>query len=166
MKQLSVALLSVLACTGICSSCIGRDVIWDINPVNTYMEIVDRSGANLFDKATPGNWLEESISATFEGETWSYPAEEETRAFMPEMYGLRVVEYGSSTEPPRPVLVFGELSGETERNSDLVITWPDGTEDTLTISREFRWKANGAPKGKTVWKLNGKETGIPIRIVK
>ena len=142
------------------SSCIV--MIWDIAPVVVYKEVVNGEGQNLFDEATPGNWLGETITAVFEDEEYIYPSSGPTRAYAPQMYGLTVSEYGENIA----VLYFGELDGEESRESDLVISWPDGSEDTITVKRIFRWKITGKPDGRTTLKLNGRKTGNPVRIVK
>lgn len=141
------------------SSCIGMK--WDIAPVEVYMEVVNGEGQNLFDEATPGNWLGETITAVFEDEEYIYPSSGPTRTYAPQMYGLTVSEYKNMA-----VLCFGELDGEESRESDLVISWPDGSEDTITVKRTFRWKITGKPDGKTTLKLNGRKTGNPVRITK
>lgn len=150
----------------ILSSCTLFDTkVWDIAPVTVRMEVIDAQGRNLFDETTPGNWLGSEISATFEGESYIFPTTD-TRAYLAVLYGLHLEPYENADRSPVSVLAFGELDGTQERDSDLVITWPDGSEDIITVHRRFRWKWNGDPDGKTTWKLNGKETEYPVRIVK
>lgn len=159
MKRVLYLLGAVLLSAGC-----GYFMIWDIAPVEVAMEVVDAEGNNLFSESTPGNWLQDRVTATFEGETYTYP-QVETRAYLAIMNGLVVRDYhgqwGMGT-----ALVFGELSGETDRHSDLVITWPDGTTDTITIDNRFSWGVTGNPHKKTSFKLNGEAVSAPIRIVK
>lgn len=163
MKKLTIAIIATFGLTSCIS--LNKEKIWDINPVKIQMEVVDAQGRNLFDETTPGNWNGSEISATFEGESYTFPTAD-TKAYLAILYGLYVEPHGGSTGSTYPVLTFGELDGTQERNSDLVISWPDGSEDIISVHREFRWKHNGDPDGETAWKLNGKETESPIRIVK
>ena len=134
--------------------------IWDISPVVVVFEVRNSNGENLFDESTDSSWLNTSFSATFEGETYTYPYVE-TKEYYAYLRGLYLQPYSQT-----PRLEFGELDGTVERNSDLVITWPDGTQDVINIKRSFRWKLNGDPDGKTTLKLNGETTSNPIQLVK
>ena len=155
---------TIVAC--VLSSCTLLDrEVWDIAPVTVRMEVTDAQGRNLFDETTPGNWLGSEISADFEGESYIFPTTD-TRTYKAVLRGLFLEPYENADRPSIPVLAFGELDGTKERDSDLVVRWPDGSEDIITVHRKFRWKWNGDPDGATTWKLNGKETGSPVRIVK
>lgn len=137
---------------------------WDIVPVIVRMEVVNEAGQNLFDASTAGNWLQNTFTATFEGETYTYPAVK-TRTYAAMMYGLYVTEIRTASAT-FPGLNFGELSGESNRRSDLVITWPDGTSDTITVDNDFHW-VFGKPRKKTSFSLNGGTASSSIvRIVK
>ena len=48
-------------------SCEKQGMIYDIYPVEFVFEVTDSHGNNLFDESTPGNWLQEPFSATFDG---------------------------------------------------------------------------------------------------
>ena len=162
MKKLCLFLSLVLSS---CTFLNTEDKIWDIAPVMIRMEVVDAQGRNLFEETTPGNWISSEISARFEDESYTFPTVQ-TRAYMAVLYGLYLEPNGSGTGHQYPVLTFGELDGTEERNSDLVITWPDASEDIISVRRKFRWKRNGDPDGETILKINGKVTENPIRIVK
>ena len=165
MKRLFLLCITLL-CISSCEKFIDTAIsifdsrIWDISPVVVVFEVKNSNGENLFDESTEGNWLNTSFSATFEGETYTYPYVE-TKEYYAQLRGLYLHRY---SEIPR--LEFGELDGTVERNSDLVITWPDGTQDVISIKRTFRWKLNGDPDGKTTLKLNGETTSNPIQLVK
>ena len=164
MKMKMKKALMALGAAVLLSGC-GFGMIWDIAPVDVYMEVVDKDGNNRFEEATPGNWLQSEITATFEGESYTYP-QPGTRAYMAIMGGLVVRNYRNADGRNTTCLIFGELSGETDRHSDLVITWPDGTSDKITVDNSFRWGVTGRPHKKTTFSLNGEPVSIPIRIVK
>lgn len=134
--------------------------IWDISPVVVLFEINNNNGENMFSESTEGNWLNASFSCSFEDETYTYPSIE-TKEYLAAFQGLYLNLYSEI-----PLLEFGELDGTEDRDSDLVITWPDGTRDVINIKRTFRWKLNGDPDGKTTLKLNGENTSNPIQLVK
>ena len=167
MKRLIIGLISLVALLS-AAGCdvIGYGKMWDIAPVEVKMEVVDAEGNNLFDEGFQNNWLSKEITASFEGETYSFPPAPGTRAYMAIMSGLTVQIYGAWENNPRPVLVFGELSGETERDSDLSILWPDGSEDVIGIKHTFHWDILGNPQGKTTLTLNGETVSNPVRLVK
>ena len=158
-------ILSLLGLALLLSGC-GLGMIYDITPVVVYMEVVDAEGNNRFEEQTIGSWLTSPVTATFEGETYTFP-KVETRAYLAIMGGLNVQSYNYGGGRRVTCLSFGELSGETDRRSDLVVTWPDGTTDTITIDNSFRWGVTGKPHKKTVLSLNGTPVPSgPIHIVK
>ena len=165
MKRIFLAIFALL-CMCSCERVIDTALsiidppIWDIAPVIVLFEVNNSNGENLFAESTEGNWLDTSFSCTFEDVTYTYPYVE-TKEYAAFLRGLYLKNYSQT-----PYLEFGELDGTEERNSDLVITWPDGTQDVITIKRTFRWKLNGDPDGKTTLKLNGEKTSSPIKLVK
>lgn len=48
-------------------------MIWDMSPIEFVLEVTDAQGHNMFDKATPNNWLSEPFSATFDGASFQWP---------------------------------------------------------------------------------------------
>ena len=157
-----IALLGLCSCEKIVDTAlsIADPKIWDIGPVVVLFEVNNSNGDNLFAESTEGNWLNASFSCTFEDETYTYPSPE-TKEYIAVLRGLYL-----NTSSETPFLEFGELDGTENRNSDLVITWPDGTQDVITIKHTFRWKLNGNPDGHTTLKLNGEKTSHPIQLVK
>ena len=109
--------------------------------------------------------VESTVTATFEGETYRFPSPE-TRTYAAILRGLYIESYSFGPREGAVYFAFGELSGETDRSSDLVISWPDGTTDTITVDNRFRWRVNGYPDKKTSFKLNGESVTGPIRLVK
>ena len=157
--------LYLLGAALLLSGC-GFGMTWDITPVIVEMEVVDAEGHNRLDEKTAGNWLQSTVTATFEGETYRFPSPE-TRTYAAILRGLYIESYSFGPRAGAIYLAFGELSGETDRSSDLVITWPDGTTDTITIDNRFRWTVTGYPDNRTSFKLNGVPVSyLPIRLVK
>lgn len=164
MKGHMKKVLYLLGAALLLSGC-GFGMTWDIAPVIVEMEVVDAEGHNRFDEKTAGNWLQSTVTATFEGETYRFPSPE-TRTYAAILRGLYIESFSFGPREGAVYFAFGELSGETDRSSDLVISWPDGTTDTITIDNRFRWRVNGYPDKKTSFKLNGESVTGPIRLVK
>ncbi len=129
------------------------DMIWDIAPVEVIMVVTDAQGNNLFDASTPGNWLSESFSATFNGEEFLWPSAR-TREYFAELKGFYIYPswYSDSKEV---YLRFGELDGVEDWDTDLFISWPDGSEDVIHVLHTFRWGKEGPETYHTEFKLNG-----------
>lgn len=145
----------------------GFGMIYDIAPVEVMMEVTDADGRNLFEEsqdATAKNWLEGPVTATFEGETYAFPSTVDTRAYAAMMHGLVVRSVRRADGSTVTCLVFGELSGETERCSDLTVTWPNGTTTVITVDNSFHWGITGRPHKKTLFRMNGETVSLPVRI--
>ncbi len=168
MKRITVLALLVLFCTA-CESIINPK-IWDISPVNYTVQVRDKDGNDLLDPEN-GNAIDpQSIIATFRGETYSISEQKTgTKAYMPHFYGLRIKTFPEYPESAYKgyCLTFGELDGaESYGNEELKIQWGDGTEDTISFTRNFKWAFDGSPKIKQKWFLNGKECNAVVEIVK
>ncbi len=133
-----------------------KGMIWDIGPVYFQMEVTDVQGNNLFSETTPGNWLSEQISATFDGKEFLWPSAR-TKAYLAVLKGFYLLPrwYKPSDEM---LFCFGELDGTKKWDKDLCITWPDGSTDVIRVQHAFRWNLAGQPEQYTGFKLNG----VPI----
>lgn len=130
-----------------------EDPIWDIAPVEVILVVTDAQGNNLFDASTPGNWLSEPFSATFNGEEFQWPPAR-TREYFAELKGFYIYPSGYS-QSKEVFLRFGELDGERNWDTDLSISWPDGSEDVIRVQHTFRWGKKGPETYHTAFKLNG-----------
>lgn len=155
--------------------------LWDISGINVYMEITDGEGNSLLDPETDGSLAGNGIKAIFRGETYvndstllrhdfGYGTEQYgTKAYMPHFYGLVTYHYVAEDIY---YLAFGELDGEEEFiDETLIIDWNDGSkQDTVTFSNRCTWVEDSiygmAPQVERHFRLNGKETELPIKIVK
>lgn len=150
-----------------CDSNSDSDIIWDVAPLEFYIEVVNSEGADLLNPETSGNIVGDDIKAIYLDNTYSYgegvSAIPPTRYYMPRFYGLMPYvtsegEYGMS---------FGELDGaKNYKNEKITLEWSDKSQDIITFSHTCEWK-KGALLLNTVVYLNGTEVSYnPIRIVK
>lgn len=139
-------------------------MIWDIMPVDYVMVVTDADGNNLFDESTPGNWLKTPFSATFDGKEFQWP-NERTKEYLAILSGFYIYPswYTLSDEV---ILRFGELDGTDTWDTDLCITWPDGSQDTIRLQHAFRWDKDGNPDTYTGFKLNGEAVEGIVRLTK
>lgn len=135
--------------------------IWDFSPTVFQIMLSDSEGNDLLDPRFEGNWLRGPVSATFNGKTYEGIEtkgigldEDQTKMYLAIIKGFYVypLEY---TQTERYVLCFGELDSAEKWDSDLSITWPDGTMDVVRVQHAFRWKRDGRPEFYTGFKLNG-----------
>ena len=132
MKRITSILLSV-AFTATFVSC--DPMIWDIAPINIYVNVYNADGQNLLDSITPNNFVGKEITAEWMGETYtadSLSLSERgavTRMYLAEMHGLMYV-----TKDGKPMLYFGELNGHaTYDDEPLTLHWPDGSTDIIRV---------------------------------
>ena len=131
-------------------------MIWDIYPVEFLFVVTDARGNDLFDESTPDNWLSKPFSATFEGQEFLWP-KTATKAYRARLMGFYIYPK-SYTQSDEVVLRFGELDGTKKWDTDLRITWPDGSRDVIRLQHAFRWDISGDPESYTGFKVNG----VPI----
>ncbi len=129
-----------------CDSFEGK--IWDISPVVLRVYVQNGKGENLLEQ----NWLDgKKVTATFKGETYELqPAR--TKYYMPYFYGFVLENWGNGQ-----FLYFGELNGAEDINEDLIISWGDGTSETIKIYNDYKTKSNGTPKINRYLVVNGKK---------
>ena len=128
-------------------------MIWDMSPIEFVLEVTDTQGHNMFDKATLNNWLSEPFSATFDGASFQWPTTQ-TKAYLALLKGFYI--YPSSyTGSDVVYLRFGELDGTKKWDSDLCISWPDGSKDKIRVQHAMRWTRDGYPEYYTAFKVNG-----------
>jgi hypothetical protein len=149
-KRISCALvLSALLMTG-CG--LLDPVIVDWNPVNVFIEAVDAEGNSILSPDMP------DMTLTFKGETYPvtegyFPANPPTRMYLPTMYGLVAQAYEVDGQTVYR-LCFGEIDGAADMDEDILLHWPDGSEDVIHYhcSNHRTWPSVNC---KRTWKLNG-----------
>lgn len=139
MKRILIFLLTVLtliSCSDLRTE-YRSDMIYDITPIVLHIYVNDADGRNLLD-GREGSLDTKNISATYEGETYS--VELQTKYYMPSFRGLILKKDSNGNNE----LVFGELDGAKNLDYvDLVISWGNGTSDTITIFNDYKVKSNG-----------------------
>ena len=131
-------------------------IIWDIAPVEFLFVVTDAKGNDLFDESTPDNWLSKPFSATFEGQEFLWPSAA-TKAIAARLIGFYIYPK-SYTQSDEVLLRFGQLDGTKTWDTDLKISWPDGSRDVIRVQHAFRWDISGDPESYTGFKVNG----VPI----
>lgn len=132
MKRIIPILLTIMSATSF-SSC--EPMIWDIIPMNIYIDVMNANGKSLLDSITPDNFVGKEITAEWKDETYVADTisllEKEvlTRLYPGVMHGLMYV-----TKNDRPMLYFGELNGHATYNDEpLTLYWPDGSTDIISV---------------------------------
>lgn len=170
MKQLSKIVLPIvmLIATYSITSCTNNDdVIWDITPVEIYIEVVNSEGYNLIDPKSEYTIINKGITATFMNQNYKlYNIEDfykKTRAYMPIPYGLVFKQDDYSKQY---LIYFGQFDGtENYSKESLIIDWNDGTKNEIIIDHHFKWR-KGTPKIKEQIWLDNTKASRKIRIVK
>lgn len=133
------------------TSCDEESFEVDWAPVNLFIYAEDADGNDLIKDGMEG------LTLTYKGETYEVTTRESTRALLAHMYGLvfqESTEYSDASAAPNR-LVFGEIDGAADMDEDIVLTWPDGSKNTIhyhcSNHREGRH-----PTCKRTWKLDGK----------
>ena len=137
-----------------CEEVLGEDWIVDWAPVNVYIEAFDADGNSIISPEMPG------MSLTFKGETYTVkevgePSQIRTKAYLAIMEGLLAVPQYEVDGKTVYHLVFGEIDGAADMDEDLVLNWPDGSEDVIRYHCSDHREGEN-PKCNRSWKLNGK----------
>ena len=158
MKRILIFLLTVLtllSCSDLRTES-RSDIIYDITPIVLHIYVNDADGRNLLD-GREGSLDTKNISATYEGETYS--VELQTKYYMPSFRGLVLKKDSAGNNK----LVFGELDGAKNLDYvDLVISWGNGTSDTITIFNDYKVKSNGKLDITRRFYVNGKKMDSDI----
>mgnify|MGYP004560171391 FL=1 len=158
MKRILIFLLTVLtliSCSDLRTES-RSDIIYDITPIVLHIYVNDADGRNLLD-GREGSLDTKNISAAYEGETYS--VELQTKYYMPSFRGLVLKKDSAGNNK----LVFGELDGAKNLDYvDLVISWGNGTSDTITIFNDYKVKSNGKLDITRRFYVNGKKMDSDI----
>ena len=126
---------------------------WDYTPIAVCFEVLDSEGNNLYEESTADNWLGQSASCTFDGQSYLYPFNTSD----PDAVRFALAEYASESGTPVTVICFGDLDGGKDYDSELFVSWPDGSTDRVKIYNKVEQTGTGAPRISRSLKLNGTE---------
>lgn len=170
-RLLGILLLALPLFAGSCSAEIimdSKDYVTDWAPVTLCMLVCDEDGNGL---VTPEL---EGVSISFNGKIYNVRTKadlegERVPMFMaPQFYGLYIAEYQALDRfgnLHRHALMFGEIDGAADMDEDLVLTWSDGS--TNTIHYHCSEHTGGLyPNCTRYWLLNGVKVDNPVTIVK
>ncbi|MFI3264018.1 MAG: hypothetical protein SNG38_00545 [Rikenellaceae bacterium] len=151
-----LTLLFTIIFFGSCSSDDGDDLIWDIAPVNIYIQVCNQEGENLLDENVEGNILENEIKITYKDEEYLLgESVSKTRAYMPSFNGLQL--YNNK-------MIFGEFEGAASYTLTATLDLGNGIEKEVGFIREYKTK-NGEPQCSTIYTLDGEELEGGITII-
>lgn len=146
------------------AACDNEDKLWDIAPIILQIQLSNENGEDLLHPDTPGSYADKTITATYQGKTYTKDVFEDNkipygRAYLATLFGIYTVQQNNGCY----ALKFGELDGEeTYENETITLDWADGTQDVITFSSRLKWKG-GKPKFNNWYKLNGKEVDNDTR---
>ena len=145
MKKI-ILLASILVAAG-CNVIGGYTVDW--TPVDITIEAYDADGNSIISPEMPG------MTLTFKGQTYSVqrsPYDPPTKTYAAVLYGLVANPLAEGVYQ----LSFGEIDGAADMDEDILLNWPDGSEDVIHYhcSNHIAWPS---PSCNRSWKLNGKK---------
>lgn len=127
---------------------------WEVIPINLYIHATDGTN-NLLDPNYEGNIIEK-VSVTYNGTSYSYKPQTKANILIPYINDLFIIEYKQTVDGKEDYyLMFGTFRGNMKfENTPIIISWPDGTKDTITLTRFVEYK-NNRPELKEEILLNG-----------
>lgn len=134
------------------------DINVDWYPVELMIYVQDQNGTDLLNPATTG-CIAEGTSVAFMGSLYTEPFE--TRTYRATLHGFsfREDQYGW-------YLYFGEIDGAMDFDEDIVITWGDGSVDTIHYACSDHRVSSSSITCSRSWTLNGLPTNNPVIINK
>lgn len=162
LKKLLSALLVFILLFSF-SSCGDEEMIYDFNPIELHISVIDEQGNSLLSEDFGNNII--GISITFTEVLDQYPVDWESykklsRYYLPHFYGAMYqpaikwngTQWAVSDEWE---IAFGELDGSESFDRTLKVDIL-GQEFELRVTNNVKWKRN-KPKIKRHYYLNGKE---------
>lgn len=146
MKKI-ILLSCILAVAG-CNVIGGYCVDWA--PVNITIQAYNTDGNSIISPEMPG------MTLTFKGETYTVQKSQyeqiQTKTYASYLSGLIAYQIADGVYE----LWFGEIDGGADMDEDILLHWPDGSEDVIHYhcSNHIEWPS---PSCKRSWKLNGKK---------
>ncbi len=137
-----------------CSKHSEPDIV-DWYPVIITINATDAGGNSIISPEMPG------MSLKFKGESYSVKSSFEfesvqTKTYLARFFGLVAVQENDGYQ-----LWFGEIDGAFDMDEDIVLSWPDGSKDTIHYHCSDH-KGGKNPSCKRSWKLNGKKCEGPV----
>ena len=159
MRKMFYGILALagLVFTSSCEEISPFGLIVDWAPVEITIEAYDDAGNSIISPDMPG------MSLTFKGTTYEVqdPAslhdDYQTKAYMAIMAGLQAHPIQDEQgKIAKYILWFGEIDGAKNMDEDIILNWPDGSEDIIHYhcGNHREWPE---PKCDRSWKLNGKK---------
>lgn len=155
MKKILLSMLLLTAAVATGCEMLGGGLIVDWTPVELFIEAVDADGKSIISPEMPG------MTLTYKGETYTVqdPKMREsapTRAYLAILYGLVARPVNQADQNSEYHLCFGEIDGAADMDEDILLHWPDGSEDVIHYhcSNHREWPE---PKCNRNWKLNGEK---------
>ena len=144
-------MLGVCACDKLLT---GEDYIVDWTPVTINIVATDAAGNSIISPDMPG------MSLSFKGKTYTVRPWEEyamapTKAYMAVLRGL-FAKQETENGVTEYILWFGEIDGAADMDEDIVLSWPDGSTDSIHYHCSDH-KEGKHPSCKRSWKINGTE---------
>ena len=156
--------------------------IVDWYPVNVILTVQDRNGNDLLDPSREDTFAH-GTTLTFKGEKYGVQSnlnggsvsQAPTKMYLARMRGLLLeqgqVWFSETEQRTCYYLVFGEIDGAKDFDDDLVVKWPDGSEDVIhyyCADHKVKRKADGSwdISCDRSWKLNKKAATTPFQFVK
>ena len=156
--------------------------IVDWYPVNVFITVHDSAGNDLLDPTREGAFVHGTV-LTFLGQKYGVESNlnyasvsmAPTKAYLARMRGLLLnygeVAYSETEKRTCYYLSFGEIDGAKDFDDDLLIKWPDGSEDVIHYycadhkvekQKDGTWLIDC----KRSWQLNKQAATTPFRLVK
>jgi len=158
--QLILALLSLVAMS--CSDD-GKDVIWDLHPINFNIHIVDENGADMLSPASSAydKAFIDNSRITFQGRDYRMGEKVEievkphTRAYFSPFHGMQVEEVNGQYRA-----VVGPFMADYHwQNEKIEFSWGDGSKDEIVFSSSVKWDGpDGGPRFKRHYLFNGNDS--------
>lgn len=130
-------------------------LIVDWSPVNIIIEATDSDGNSIISPEMPG------MTLTYKGETYQVKKlhdrnEIQTKAYLAILFGLYAEPVSDSEGNTTYRLCFGEIDGAADMDEDIILNWPDGSEDTIHYHCANH-RVSPKPQCDRSWKLNGEK---------
>ena len=162
MKRLIYLCIAAVMLVGCDKEELPDDIIVDWTPVYIVIHAVDSDGNDIIKEDMP------DMTLTFRDETYHVDNlyETTTRAIAPRFWGLYFIRandvdgrsnpYGVYNPSQQNCLVFGELDGSKDMDEDILLTWPDGSKNTIHYHCSDHKVSRKEISCKRTWKLDGK----------
>ena len=145
MKKI-LLLASIIIVSAGCVPFGGYTVDWA--PVEITIQAYDADGNSIISPEMPG------MTLTYKGDIYTVQDPQNyqipTKDYLAILYGL----YARPVADGVYCLTFGEIDGGVDMDEDILLNWPDGSEDVIHYhcSNHVEWPS---PRCKRYWKLNG-----------